>query len=259
MKKFGRPVGIILATAYLGMVLGLEYIRVLDWKSLLILFAMFVVWAFIVFANIATFFENRTFKFLGFEIGAKETAVLPSNNNKSNSLNDLKVEINDLKKANKKLNDRIEEVNNRITKLHPPVPKINFDEMLGTILFTSGISTSNTDYNAIKEDDSTFDDFCEQIAMEKEHNVEIEKSANYKKLLNIYLNAIKNHLIAQLALMYGDDVFPFKDTIQGALKQYPYSKETLLAVRDDLIAQYGKKSQCTLLFDEIINKLDKMY
>ncbi|MBD8084885.1 hypothetical protein HUK45_01165 [Limosilactobacillus sp. c9Ua_26_M] len=258
MKKFGRPVGIILATAYLGMVLGLEYVRVLDWKSLLILFAMFVVWALIVFANIATFFENRTFKFLGFEIGAKETVVSPSNN-KSNSLNDLKIEINNLKEANKKINDKIEEVNKRITKSHPPVPKMNFDEMLGTILFVSGIGTGNTDYNDMEADGSTFNDFCEQIALAKGHNVEIEKSVNYKKMLNIYLNAIESHLMAQLVLMYDRKANSFEDTIQGTFKQYPYSKETLLAVRDDFIDSYGKKSQCTLLFDEIINKLDKMY
>lgn len=65
--------------------------------------------------------------------------------------------------------------------------------------------------------------------------------------------------MAQLVLIYNNEISPFEDTIQGALKQYPYSKETLLAVRDDLIKQYGKKSQCTLLFDEIINKLNKMY
>lgn len=76
----------------------------------------------------------------------------------------------------------------------------------------------------MEADGSTFDDFCEQIVLAKGHNVEIEKSANYKKMLNIYLNTIESHLMAQLVLMYGREANSFEDIIQGAFKQYPYSK-----------------------------------
>lgn len=261
VKKFGRPVEIILVTAYLGFILGLEFVKGVDWKSLLILFAMFLVWALVVFANLATFFENRNFKFLGFEISAKENTVEPSNvNDKSDSLSDLKEEINNLKESNNKLKSRIEEVNNRITKLYPTPPKMTFDDSIRLILYMNrGLNTKNTTYNDVRSDDSTFASFCSQIAYAKQHNIEISSSKNYRKVLNIYLNVISNHLLAQLILMYDNNVNSFKDTIKKALNQYPYSKETLLAVRDELIGKYGKKSQCTLLFEEVINKLDKMY
>lgn len=261
VKKFGRPVGIILATAYLGFILGLEFVKGVDWQSLLILFAMFLVWALVVFANLATFFENRSFKFLGFEISAKENTVESSNvNDKFDSLSDLKEEINNLKESNNKLSSRIEEVNNRITKLHPVPPKMTFDDSIRLILYMDrGLNAKNTTYNDVRSNDSTFADFYHQIEYAKQHNIEISSSKNYRKVLNIYLNVISNHLLAQLVLMYGDNVNSFKDTIKKALNQYPYSKETLLAVRDELIEKYGKKSQCTLLFEEIIKKLDKMY
>lgn len=261
VKKFGRPVGIILATAYLGFILGLEFVKRVDWQSLLILFAMFLVWALVVFANLATFFENRSFKFLGFEISAKENTVGTSNvNDKSDSLSDLKEEINKLKESNNKLKSRIEEVNNRITKLHPTPPKMTFDEMMRLLLYTYGLDKSNTSYRDLSSKDyGMYYSFCNQIKIAKEHNINIKTSKHYRKILDIYLNVISNHLLAQLVLMYGDNVNSFKNTIKKALNQYPYSKETLLAVRDELIEKYGKKSQCTLLFEEIIKKLDKMY
>lgn len=261
VKKFGRPVGIILATAYLGFILGLEFVKGVDWQSLLILFAMFLVWALVVFANLATFFENRSFKFLGFEISAKENTVESSNvNDKFDSLSDLKEEINKLKESNNKLKSRIEEVNNRITKLHPTPPKMTFDEMMRLLLYTYGLDKSNTSYRDLSSKDyGMYYSFCNQIKIAKEHNINIKTSKHYRKILDIYLNVISNHLLAQLVLIYGDNVNSFKNTIKKALNQYPYSKETLLAVRDELIEKYSKKSQCTLLFEEIIKKLDKMY
>lgn len=182
-----------------------------------------------------------------------------SDDGKTNSV-DLKNEIIKLKKDNEKLSSRIEEVNNRITKLHPVPPKMTFDDSIRLILYMNrGLNTKNTTYNDVRSDDSTFASFCSQIAYAKQHNIEISSSKNYRKVLNIYLNVISNHLLAQLILMYDNNVNSFKDTIKKALNQYPYSKETLLAVRDELIGKYGKKSQCTLLFEEIIKKLDKMY
>lgn len=261
VKKFGRPVGIILATAYLGFILGLEFVKRVDWQSLLILFAMFLVWALVVFANLATFFENRSFKFLGFEISAKENTVGTSNvNDKSDSLSNLKEEVNNLKESNNKLKSRIEEVNNRITKLHPTPPKMTFDEMMRLLLYTYGLDKSNMSYRDLSSKDyGMYYSFCSQIKIAKEHNINIKTSEHYRKILDIYLDAINNHLLAQLVLMYDNNVNSFKNTIKKALNQYPYSKVTLLAVRDELIENYGKKSQCTMLFEEVIKKLDKMY
>lgn len=173
-------------------------------------------------------------------------------------IKELQAEINKLKKSDECLEEKIKQTNERITKLHPAPKKLTFDEMLGTFLIVNRLTIENTDYRDV-EDGTVFDSFCNQIAFAKEHNINIENSENYKKLLGIFLNAIGNHLIAQLTLLYNDKADSFKGTIKQALKQYPYSGETLLAVRDELIENYNKKSQCTLLFGEVINKLDKMY
>lgn len=188
----------------------------------------------------------------------------PENDRKSQDSQDtkefqnLRKELIELKKSNKKLSDRIDKTNDRISKLHPAPKKLTFDEVLRIQRYTEGISADNVTYSSMG-DGSSYDSFCKQVAFAKQNGVRIENSPNYRKMLDIFLNAICNHLTDQLASLYGDKANSFKDTIKQALKQYPYSKKTLLAVRDDLVEDYGKRSQCTLLFDEIINKLDRMY
>lgn len=188
----------------------------------------------------------------------------PENDQKSQDSQDtkefqnLRKELVELKKSNKKLSDRIDKINDRISKLHPAPNKLTFDEVLRIQMYTDSISTDSVTYSGMGEG-SPYDSFCKQIAFAKENNVQIENSPNYRKMLDAFLNAICKHLANQLTSLYGDKANSFKDTIKRALKQYPYSKKTLLAVRDELIKACGKRSQCTLLFDEVTNKLDRMY
>lgn len=173
-------------------------------------------------------------------------------------IKELQGEINKLKKSDESLNERIEQTNERITKLHPAPKKLTFDEMMGIQIYVDNIDAHHMTYSDMHKD-GPYDSFCHQVAFAKENNVELGGSENYRKILSVFQSVICDHLLAQLTLMYGNEVNSFKDTIKRALKQYPYSRKTLLAVEDDITEDCGKRSQCTLLFDEAINKLDKMY
>lgn len=75
MKNLRKNIWIITATIIFIAILIIEVVKRLDWKSFLILFAFFLVWCIIVFANIATFFDNREFSFLGFKISSKQSKL----------------------------------------------------------------------------------------------------------------------------------------------------------------------------------------
>ncbi|MGK4125704.1 hypothetical protein [Limosilactobacillus vaginalis] len=75
MKTLRKNIWIITATIIFIAILIIEAVKRLDWKSFLVLFAFFLVWCIIVFANIATFFDNREFSFLGFKISSKQSKL----------------------------------------------------------------------------------------------------------------------------------------------------------------------------------------
>lgn len=75
MKTLRKNIWIITATIIFIAILIIEAVKHLDWKSFLVLFAFFLVWCIIVFANIATFFDNREFSFLGFKISSKQSKL----------------------------------------------------------------------------------------------------------------------------------------------------------------------------------------
>lgn len=221
-----------------------------DWPSIIVLAIFLAMWLQLVY---------HLFKRVN--VSSKGVTFDGETNDKDGSgdlIRELQDEVSKLKESNKKLSDRIDKTNDRISKLHPAPKKETFDAMLGVQLYVDDISVDNTTYSGMVKG-SPYDSFCEQVSFAKRSNVNLKDSPNYQKILGVFQSVICNHLTDQLTSLYDNNVNSFKDTIKQALKQYPYSKKTLLAVRDDLVEDYGKRSQCTLLFDEVTNKLDRMY
>ena len=227
MKKFGRPVGIILATAYLGMVLGLEYIRILDWKSLLILFAMFLVWASIVFANLATFFDNRDIKFLGFEISAKKSSNIQVRRPQHNE---------------EKLKEQ------RKIDFHKEFERVNFpglDIMIeGEYRTPTGVSNLASLVNQAKKADYNL----------TEDNAYLDAAS-----------AAQKGIVNQLCLSvydYDNENYVFSHHIEEqmdeALYESSYNKDTFTRIRLVLIEQLGHKEAINHRFERAINDLDKI-
>lgn len=221
-----------------------------DWPSVIVLAFILAMWLQLVY---------HLFKRVN--VSSKGVTFDGEPNDKDSSddlIRKLQGEVSKLKESNKQLSNRIDKTNDRISKLHPAPKKETFDEMLGVQLYVDDITVDNTTYSGMVKG-SPYDSFCGQVAFAKSSNVNLEGSPNYQKILSIFQSVICNHLIGQLTSLYGDKVNSFEDTVKRALNQYPYSKKTLLAVRDDLVEDYGKRSQCTLLFDEVTNKLDRMH
>lgn len=254
MKRIVKAAKAMTITFLAAFIIYLAYAHPRDWQTTAIVAVVLiiVIQLFYRVIHVVKLGESYSIEF------GPESVQKPQKDQETKEFQKLQKELAKLKESNKQLSNRIDKTNGRISKLHPEPEKLTFDEALRIQMYTDGISTDNVVYSGMGEG-SSYDSFCKQIAFAKENNVQIENSPNYRKMLDIFLNAICNHLIDQLASLYGDKVNSFKDTIKRAFKQYPYSKKTLLAVRDDLVEDYGKRSQCTLLFDEVTNKLDRMY
>lgn len=222
-----KKIGIIIATIYLGAVLYLEFVKTIDWKSLLILFCFFFIWALIVFASLAAFFENRDIKFLGIEISAKKSSNVQTEEAKLN---------NEGLKRQEKI-----DFHKEFTKIEFPTVEV---KVVGEYRTPRGIgklamlvsNAKKAGYN-LKEDNAYLD-----VAGDAQ-----------KEIVNQLFLSIENYDKEDYAISHH-----YEKIMDDALYESNFNKDDFIKIKLDLVDHLGHKEAINHRFERAINDLNKI-
>lgn len=267
-KKIGNFVGMVLGTAYLFAVLWLEETKKLDWKSLAGLVILFLIWGLMIFANLAAFFDNKEISFLGFKISSKQDnatnekqAIEKTSKETKSKIEKINRQLAELKKNEVSLQEQIKTINKNIGTLNKEMskrPKLTIQtvptvELLKSFYFTNGLEKFDKTRRPIN-----VEDFHNTIEEAKKNNEPFKENHFYKSIVDKYSEAFAYALIQKVSpICDAETLQKIEPTLYGAVKR-PYSKATILAIRDELIKD-GNKAELTLAFEQFIKELDMLY
>ena len=127
------------------------------------------------------------------------------------------------------------------------------NELLAIFNFTNNIEC----YEGTNELGMTFfGDFSNLVQQLKSMNYDYHNDTNYQTDFKMYSQSIATNLKNELVSIYGNRIKKYFKIIDKAIKRQPYSKETLMALRDEIISKYGENSQCTLAIEKATKNLD---
>lgn len=205
MKTLRKNIWIITATIIFIAILIIEAVKRLDWKSFLVLFAFFLVWCIIVFANIATFFDNREFSFLGFKISSKQSKLsdeekivnqLASLEDKckkqQKQLDEINSHFNSIEKESTKIKQQVNLLSKQITIIKNNEQKnLKYSfESLNVSSKSNRLSLIGTDY----ESPELLSKFVELKQKAIENKYRLNDDRNYTDLLVHLTNEVLSNL-----------------------------------------------------------------
>lgn len=268
MKNLRKNGWTITATIFLAAIVAIEVVKQLNYKVLLILFGFFVVWCIIVFTQLAAFFDNREISFLGFKISSKQDnatnekqAIEKTSKETKGKIEKINRQLAELKKNEVSLQEQIKTINKNIGTLNKEMskrPKLTIQtvptvELLKSFYFTNGLEKFDKTRRPIN-----VEDFHNTIEEAKKNNEPFKENHFYKSIVDKYSEAFAYALIQRVSpICDAETLQKIEPTLYGAVKR-PYSKATILAIRDELIKD-GNKAELTLAFEQFIKELDMLY
>lgn len=268
MKGLKKNGWTITATIFLAAIVAIEVVKQLNYKVLLILFGFFVVWCIIVFTQLAAFFDNREISFLGFKISSKQDnatnekqTIEKTSKEAKDKIEKINRQLAELKKDEVSLQEQIKTINKNISNLNKEMserPKLTVQrvptvELLKSFYFTNDLEKFNKIRRPIN-----VEDFHNTIEEGKKNDESFKENYYYQSIVDKYSEAFAYALIQKVSPICDTDTLrKIEPTLYGAVKR-PYSKATILAIRDELIKD-GNKAELTLAFEQFIKELDMLY
>ena len=267
--KNGKWVEATGTTIFVVVVLTREVVKPLDWKSLLILFGFFLVWGIIISASLATFFDDREINFFGFKISEKKNI---SDETKKEIIQQVNSELQPivsrpdrriakLETTVKQLKDQINSSNKTLVKLSKEVSskpditikKLTVSELLEGFYFTNNLEDFTKERQPID-----LDGFYNTIQTAKKNDEAFKEDNYYRLIVKKYSEALAYKTIANIKAVCDARTLQDLEKLLYKAVEYPYSKDTIISIRDNL-SNNSNKAKLTYEFERLIRNLDKLY
>lgn len=154
----------------------------------------------------------------------------------------------------KTINESVDTINKEISE----VPKLTIQrvptaELLETFYFTNGLEKFDRTTEPID-----VESFHNTIEEAKKSNESFKENYYYKSIVDKYSEAFAYALIQKISsICETDELHKIEPTLYKAVKR-PYSKATILAIKDEL-ERNDNKAELTLEFEQFIKELDMLY
>lgn len=184
-----------------------------------------------------------------------------TNQELQNKVDILNQRLTKTEAKNRHLQGQINSINKKITTLNEKTPEkpnltyqtISTAELLETFYFTNDLDKFDKTRKPID-----VESFHNAIEEAKKNNEQFKENHFYKSIVDKYSEAFAYALIQKISPMCNADTLQkIEPTLYRAVER-PYSKATILAVRDELTKD-DNKAKLTLEFERFIKELDMLY
>lgn len=193
--------------------------------------------------------------------GSAEKPGVKNDSELQNKVDKLNQRLTKAETKNRYLQDQINGINKKIAVLNektPETPNLTYQiistaESLETFYFTNDLDKFDKTSTPI-----SVEAFHNTIEEAKKNNEPFKENHFYKSIVDKYSEAFAYALIQKVSpICDAETLQKIEPTLYGAVKR-PYSKATILAIRDELIKD-GNKAELTLAFEQFIKELDMLY
>lgn len=229
------------------------------WAAVIVLACILAMWLQLVYHLFKR--VNVSNKGLTFDGNTERTEEEANPEELKNKVDKLNRRLSKTEAKNRNLQDQINSLNKRvidISKSTAEGPELTVHEFTAAELFRIFYFT-----NGLEEFDKTqtpidVDSFHNTVEEAKKSDKPFDENHYYKLIVDKYSEAFTYALIKKITFMCDMSLLAKEEqTLYKAVKR-PYSKATILAVRDELTKD-DNKAKLTLEFERFIKELDMLY